>query len=942
MLKLVKFQDPCLKLDFLTQFKPEDSCFIVSDIKNKIFLSGELLKKHSILPGACVLRPNDFYGTLFDSINTNWNIKSDSFVKAYLTDFLTRNKDKKIQHLARSKNFFECFNFCLLMLLDDERFSLFKEWHASQDKIPFPEYWLEISKNFFDDLKSKSILPESGMKAVLLDHLQNSDEMSFEKNKIVLDIGFSIDLCEKEIFTELSNNKDVYIISPSLKNNFLTEKNSFFVYKDWEQSLKKEDVLDFNKESYSALTQIFSQSDKKPMTEKTSFDALDSKKPTALKSKKFFQIESETQWVEVKKAISQVSYWIHHQGVSPNDIAIYAPNIEEYWLALKFYLEKESIPFRKTTYSRLIDFPDIKHILSALHLHLKIFSFSDLESFCFHPSFKNPKLKSFSWFKADYFKVPHQKKVFNLLSNYKLKDPEKTISGFEFIEWVLSFVDKDISSELSESLFKVLQKLSGNEELSFRSYLSLFELELFSEEIENEKEKEQGVSCLSFNAFHSVKSSYAFVLGLMESEFKKTSFLIESPPEQILSNILNSLGFSLPYKFTSEKENNLLWFLQSSHLKELYLSSYRYDWGGSIQTQSLIYILSNVLYSAKKTAITNCLTYESRQKESSSVADILKGQPQEKISHLERFFDLKKEMFLPIKKHSFSPSRIKTYSECPFKYAAEKIFYAKEGDILDQELSVLKKGSSIHKLFELTLKEHPDLELSEEQVEELIIKSLPDLSNFVNEKQEELTKDYLKRNLIKFLDQEKEQRKNMPSLKPVGFEAGLNTFWNQKEGQLSEKGEYVFKGEIDRIDYDETTKSYALRDYKRRGTKLTHISSWLNNEEFQLIFYAQALEKGLVSDFEPHKVSALFFSVYSEDFKFKGFVEKSSGLEELADKTARCKKERAELLKVIKGINQVTQGLVQKMEQGDFHPFPKDKNICETCDYKKWCRVDDV
>ena len=71
MLKFVKIQDQSEKIKFLANFKPQDSIFIVSDIKTKLFLESELLKKYHYLQGSCVMRANEFYKELFYSLDQN-------------------------------------------------------------------------------------------------------------------------------------------------------------------------------------------------------------------------------------------------------------------------------------------------------------------------------------------------------------------------------------------------------------------------------------------------------------------------------------------------------------------------------------------------------------------------------------------------------------------------------------------------------------------------------------------------------------------------------------------------------------------------------------------------------------------------------------------------------------------------------------------------------
>lgn len=896
MLKLVKAKDPSSKLVFFNQFDPKTACFIVSDIKNKQFLSAELFKKHSFLPGSCVLRANEFYREIFPALNISWSLRPDSFVHQLLAEFL--KSEKKLRHLIRSQRFFEGFKLCLPLFLEESSAPIFQEWFDCQKDPLFPKNWLPLFEKFFKQLQSKNILPESAVKPLVWRHISDKNPDFLKKEIFIVDLAFSMDLCEKDIFKELSQFKDVYILSPDLNPFILYEDSPRPFYSQWEKELKKEDIV--------------------------------SLKPSSSNSALFFQTESPTQWREVKQAVAQASQWLD-EGVSPDEIAVYAPNIEDYWPALKEYLTKESIPFKKTISASLIDFPGVKYLLSALRLHLGRFSFEDLESFCFYKANR----KDFSNFKENYFIAPGRQSARRHLFQDKIREPKNKPTGFEFIEWLLSFLPVDFSESSLKSLLRMLGSMAVKERLPFQSWLSLFEAELFSQGLEIEKEQSFGLSCLSFNAFHSVKSSYVFLLGLNELAFKESSLL----KEDSVQSLLDDLGFSLAFQFPKEREKSLLWFLQSSRFKEVYLSSFLYDFNGQIQNQSLIYLLLNKMYSAKSKKITKSLSYENLQKKE-KVTDILKEKSPQQARAVEVALKENPNFFCS-GKVSLSPSRLKTYSDCPFKYAGAKLFYVEEKKSVDYELSALARGLSAHKLFQLVLERYPDLNLDKKQIEDLIEKSLPGQENFIYEKQIILSKEYFIQLLEEFLEKEKQDRKDYPLIQPVAFEAELKAFWNQKQGQLSSQGDYLFRGKIDRI--DRYKEGYMIRDYKASGSSLTHVEKWVTKDEFQLLFYAQALKNGLVLDLPAGAVSALFYSIYNEDFTAKGFVEEGGGLQNFMGKRkGRHRKTENYLEEQIDQANKKTQEIAQKMEAGSFAPNPKNRKLCETCFYKKWCRVEHV
>ena len=944
MIKLIKIKDPSLKWGFLSQFHPEDSVFIVSDIKTKQAVETELLKNLSFLPGSCVLRANEFYKQIFYSLNLDWNLCSDNFIKGLFSEFCLNQQSLWFKNLKGSQSLFDFFNVFLMVLIHQNHSSLFEEWLKEKNKPSSWLAWFKLSKDFFNFLKSKKIIHESGVKALLLDLMSSIDKNLFNKNKIFVDLAFSLDLCEREIFKELSRQKEVFILYPELKKNFMFGEN-FDIYQQWEKELLKDQIDSID----SYLKKDVFQSKEGPRDGHLKINSLVKKSKKEIFRQNRYRIKSETQLEELRKAVAQVCRWLK-AGVSPQNIAILAPSMEKYWFALKIYLEKEGIPVKKSIVSKLIAFPEVQYFLSALRLHLGYFKFEDLESFCFYKESK----KEFSFFKSMYFKAPDRDLAKKLLFKHKVKYPESCITGHEFIEWALSFWPNHGQANLLESILGVFKNFPMEEQLTASSWLGFFESELLSQEIDIKEEDSWGISCLSFNALDSIKSPYVFILDLNEESLRDSplAFFNESDGE----DILNDLGFSLSFKPPQKREKSLLWFLQSSHYKELYLSRSSYNFKGEIQTGGWIYLLSDVLLQVQETDILESLSWDHNRKQDGASQTLeLTARNKIKAKKLEQALKNPGQTFFHTKKIELSASRMKTYTNCPFKYAGEKLFFVKDQKLMDREFSEVLQGSIVHNLFEKILKFYPELNLTEEQINIIVEEMKPKAEHLIYKKQWLLIKEYLINLTQAFIQKEQADRKIFPHLKPVAFEKEYISFWNQKRGELSSQGDYVFKGYVDRIDKDETLKAcsrsagreikssvYVLRDYKASKNKLTHISSWLkpHQEEFQLTFYAQALEKGFIPELPAFPVEALFYSVYNDNFSAKGFVKKGSYLENIMGNARQHKKEKKDLYKAIDNANKQTQKIIQKMEKGQFMPQPKDKKLCGACAYQTWCRVE--
>ena len=109
----------------LSEFNPETDCFVVSDIKTKLSVEENALKKHGSLPGFCVMRAHEFYRELFYSLNLGWNITSDFFVRELFSEFCNQHKKSWVGNLKNSKSFFEFFNVFSYSVISSGKFQSF-------------------------------------------------------------------------------------------------------------------------------------------------------------------------------------------------------------------------------------------------------------------------------------------------------------------------------------------------------------------------------------------------------------------------------------------------------------------------------------------------------------------------------------------------------------------------------------------------------------------------------------------------------------------------------------------------------------------------------------------------------------------------------------------------------------------------------------------------
>ena len=895
MIQIIKIEDAKDKWNVLSQFKQQETNFLVSDTKSKLALENFLFQKESSLAGHSVMRMTEFYTEIFQWTHPQWQVVSKHFLGELFTSFAFQHSSPWVKRMNSYETFFNYLDQFLPVLCHQQGSELIKDWLQKNKTSASLRWgcWYELCEEFFKYIKQKKIFYESGIKGLLIDQVSVLKENSFVSSCIVVDSGLSFDFCDKSILQDLSRNRDVYLLTPfSQKSDFLEQEDC---YSFLEKEISQEDIT-IKKRASQNKTQYLS-----------------SKSCTSLE--------------EVKKAVSQIRLWLD-SGVKKTDIALVAPRIEDYWFCLKPYLERENIKVQKNFVVSFQSFPEVIHWISCLKSHLGLGKFFDLESVSFY---KNPRI-AFSKFKSLYYHLPEKKQT-NILKEKKIKDSQQEISGYEFVEWALSLWPMEGREDILSDILQNFQEGTLNFKLKAEQWLRYLISSIFSQgERELQKENANGITCLSLNALGSVKSSHIFFLGLDEEALSSHSST--GLTQQDRSDLVSELGFPIPFFYSDENEKYLFWFLQSSFLKEVVLSFSNIDFSGETKTASAFWFWFKKTY-CKENDLKDIKNVWDSQKNQNDIHSVLQiaNYKKEDIKALEDSF--KKNKFYknpnPIE---LSHNSLNNYIKCPFIYAASKIFHTEKQQEVKRDISPLHLGSWAHKLLESFNSD--DIEFSKEKIEEIRPKKLEEYLS--HEEDWDIIKYKLEIIYKQILQKEREWRKEFPDLKIKTTELNLkdHVFWNKEKNCLDEEGTVSITGSIDRVDYNSQSKEYIAFDYKGSDSQLRNLKSWENNKSFQLLLYAYVLEKGLIKGFEAAPVKALVYYIYKK-IGFKGYVEKTSEYTTMFKPGMSFMRE--ELDKKFQWMNELIEGVVLSIENGDFSPQPQNKKICEECERRTWCRA---
>ncbi|MEE9432467.1 MAG: PD-(D/E)XK nuclease family protein, partial [Melioribacteraceae bacterium] len=499
----------------------------------------------------------------------------------------------------------------------------------------------------------------------------------------------------------------------------------------------------------------------------------------------------------------------------------------------------------------------------------------------------------------------------------------------------------------------------------------------------NVKEKtDQGVLVTSVNEIRGLSFDYLFLGGMCDGDF----------PTKYQPEIFFSGSFQKKELIHQTEERYHFYQVLSSWSKQLYLTIPKHDADAELVPSTFVKDLekivsltslenyaNNKIFSKEELLIelgkntsnsklrkeiksikielekllkTNRIGLErtSTPFENNSFSGFIKNdEPNESIDkYLETFLD-----------KEFSSSQFEILAKCPFKYFSEKVLRLKPIAEPKEEAEPIELGNVLHSiLYEFYSKVKKEkipvnncdskefnnlkkiiFEIAEEKINKLNLHS--PLAFF--EKEKILGIDGVKENSIlnKFLLEEQKRDDNFT---PFYFEYPFGTFSRDQKDAPNipplQIGKLKLRGKIDRIDVDVKNNQFNIVDYKLKGAK-PKVSDLIKGISLQLIVYLMA-GKHIIENIEEKDFDGFRMFIYSLSYNEKNFGKKPVNLTR--------KKLTEELIlelndEQIKTTKQHLENYYDKIGKGEFHlsEFEDRENlVCKYCDFKSFCRVQEV
>lgn len=888
-------------LKMLSQFDPNKDTWIVADLKSKLEIQQQLFKKYKVLPEESVLRASELWQHQYKRLGGNLQIVSSSFVKIFLMEQLEMEKESWLRVPGAHQTLLEYIRQLFPLLIYQNSEELIGPWwqENSGSLMRWGRWFFYARKYVHLFLENKWILPNWLPYILYNEHLGS---VMWHK-RLFIDLGSQLTQSEALLFKEISMNAETFLIYPN--------KIAKGEYKTIDRTYSR--IL--NEKSINEVKEVPTE-------------------PENLTLKRF-----STALAEVKDLSAQVRIWLQ-QGMEPQDIAIFAPDIEYYWPAIASYFEVENIPVQKSVVARLQSFLPIMSWLSRLKLELGQVSSEDLELDVFSSDSASSRI-SYHDFKKLYSMIledQHLHRLKAISERYQQNfNPKELIYRDEFLLWAMNFYNEGLSASLLEPLLRAaVHESLHNVKLKASSWLAYLENLCAQIEIVLKEEDVNGVSIENFRSARHIPAKCVYVLGLSETQLKSNKAMGIKPGE--VFSIESDLGFILDLPENQDLEFDADILLSSAYQKVI-ASFAETNFSGGPQAASMLWLKSIKKQNLNYTQVNNpqVSLWDFQQQKVSE----LKNNESLRAEFIDR--DLGRHKFLnqPLKIERLSVSRLQSYAQCPFVFLAESIFKLKDPEVLDLDLDAMALGQFIHKVFQKIVKE-PFVNIWTEESLKLIFEECR--SELKLHTYDERTWFRIQAMVLKIVDNflsfENQWRKEFPLTHTIGKEVAIKAFWDiEKSDFVSESENGIsFSGSIDRVDSD-SEKHAVILDYKTSISQVFNFSSWQEKDHLQLSVYSYLLEQGL-TELKKLDVLGMGYFVAKDCERGKGlWCEEGEGRLFPINKRSKNSMPKKELYKHWAEVKTRVAEIVSQISTGEFSPKPKDIKNCNQCSWSKICRA---
>jgi ATP-dependent helicase/nuclease subunit B len=909
MLKVVQISSPSQIEELFTSFNPQTQSWVVSDLRTKLEMQKLLIARQGYFLDSAVLRASDLWKQLLKRLAPELRIVSKDFARSLLRSFVDEHSETFGINSTSEKSLFNYMTQLAPLALVADSDEQISKWFADHPEIAqrWQEWYLLARTALRWMITQKKVMIADWIPSYLqeIDGLETAWD-----HDLIVDLGSEISTVEAEVFQRLSHKQEVLVIEPCP----VWQQEFKYLLQPYEYLRPQAAHVEVLKASGAPIA------------------------PTEC-------LRLSGMLAEIKNTTSQIRAWVS-AGVQPSQIAVIAPDIEMYWPVLSSYLEQEGIPFQKDLSVKLQSLPSLQQWIATLRAQTSRVTSADLEvSFYARPEAQMLRYEEFvALFKAIYGEedLAREEKVYKLY--HGVDDLSKTLSRDQFLAQALkSWQRRETQTDmLIVVLREIFQNAAAKIEMSYKEWMAYLENILATKEMKAISGSAEGIVVTQLMSAHSYKMSHKIFLGLCDENLKnrERSHILGAD----LNRLALDLGFYLEHPDHSFKEFQLRWLAEAPGEKNLYCFGLA-DFSGGLLSPS------NFWMSLKPTeaiVLPEGTRWDALQRAEDAKILTLRGRGESEqemfLNRLQMDRGMKSMPNLDLKQTpSLSASQIERYLQCPFVFASQKIFKLQDHPDLDLDEDARSKGTLAHALFEKLTYPEFQSDLNDAQID-AVLEELK-TQNKVTLADPRLWASMKRRYTMlakRFLQFEKEWRKEFPETVTLAAEKAFEFYFNPQNGEVhreAKEGTLKFSGKIDRIDRHRSTDHHVVIDYKSSHAAYKNHSAWLENQELQLLFYMWALEKEMLEEVSGEVVGAFYYS-------FKDFHrEKGFQLEEYAGPLFRpagrkgVKASGEDKKELLTKFEEIILEVVVKIQKGEIEPRPFDIKTCQSCEWSVLCRA---
>jgi ATP-dependent helicase/nuclease subunit B len=883
---------PDLKPQIIEKLSDSNPTFVFSDLQTKLWAQNLLCHfKQGIVCTDQVLRASELWQKLLLRVDPAWShLPKDIafYVFEKKMDAVLRQDSLNIS-VKDSRRMYQMVGQVLPLLSHEEGRVMLESWFADHDEAQQRwGHWYQMAAQIWADLKDSRSLPQEWMKAVLL----NESLETLPNESFVFDLDLDLDDVESELIINLSRLTDVKVLIPS---HYIT------------------------KPCYQNLIDL---------SQAGMMDTVVTKSNPQLS---FLKLPS--QLAEIKQATAQIRIWLD-QGLAAEQIAVISPRMEIYWPTLCEYLRIEGIPFAKDRTVPLSQIPAFHVWLSQVRVSIDAMESVDVEQFlfldCDEPHLEHKKFQE--RYRHIYNKTDLQRGegITHLLPSPK--NPDELISIHDFLSWSLELIshkEKQVVMDIYPDLDDVA---SAHLRLSYAQWLSFFEKYVAHNEKTLNPSMPAGVALLSISQSVGRPFKKIFFLGLDEKS------LIEHQDTPLLWKDVESLrfqfGFNLPHPDRGLSSDRMSWLVLKK-ADEMVFSYAETDFSGKFQAPSFFWLQGALDKGHSLELQSPSLT---RWDEIMAQDMGLRTVPQPMLQRL--LYDKSESGWEPkviYPQMSLSASKFEEFHKCPFRFYATVGLGLRSSSYLDIDLDAMARGTLLHKICEVIVAE--DIKTVDHQELDHLVDRCRDQAE--KEVYSEEVWAFLKPQYVdkakNFIRHEQQWNKIYPQTQTHAQEQEVKSHVGSRLGRIyfGQDAKTPFRGKIDRIDRNQQSQLFII-DYKSSGASLHQYGSWLEKGHLQLLIYSLALMDGALG--EPQEVVGAGYYVLHDMDRKKSLVHPSVDPQYLPP--GKIKEEGFERL--FEQARDELGAIYDQMSEGRIEPKPRDKKICENCDWNQLCRYPEL